>query len=154
MPDGQSGAWWPPDAKDTTVWNAWCHGTPGTGKAFALGAQCGLAEASSELLLDAARGICAANTGGYCLCHGVASRLDALLDIRPALGVVPTWLDAACRADAAVLTALDPYALQTRDVLPRPGAETGGLMTGAAGVTRTLLRYGGRLETGQGRLLP
>lgn len=141
--------WWPVSAEDETAWNAWCHGTPGVVKTLALATTVLGRGADRELLLRAVRGMHAANNPGFCLCHGIASRLDAALDAATA-----SPLAAEAHRDAAILAALDLPRLENAAWRLERGGRARGLMTGAAGVWRTLLRYAGGLENPFRSLLP
>ena len=155
VPEVEDALWWAASASDDTCWNAWCHGTPGIVKAFAAALRVRASEEDRDLLERALRGVFAANNGGYCLCHGVASRLDAYADAR---GVVSEGMGAVLLAqaerDAALLSSLDLASLEQGRRPGLAGEEAGGLMTGALGVSRTLLRWRGRLAGPFGELLP
>ena len=161
--DGTEDArWWPCSREDGSAWNAWCHGTPGVLKAFAAGLHVRAQEADRRLLMQGVRGIMAANNGNYCLCHGVASRLDAYEDARalfpaqkgaPDRGFLRALADEAER-DAALLGSLDLFVLEQAQRRGGAGSEAGGLMTGAAGAVRTLLRHGHGLSGPYGQTLP
>ncbi len=139
---GADGSWWPCSEQDLTVWNAWCHGTPGVAKTLARALHAREHAEDQRLLRRALRGIAQANNSGWCLCHGVASRLDAFADAVPVLDEVRSWGD----ADAALLASLDTHALEQRDCGGEAGAEAGGWMCGAAGVLRTRQRYADALR--------
>ena len=146
-------AWWPPSVDDDTVWNAWCHGTPGIVKTFVQALAVREHPEDRALLRAALHGIAAANNSGWCLCHGVASRLDAYTDARSVTGTAWTEFQPAADQDAAVLAALDLNLLEESQRNGEAGAEAGGLMTGAAGVLRALSRYT-RIDTPVRGLLP
>lgn len=144
--EGVPGAlWWPVSPQDDACWNAWSHGTPGVVKALSA------AEAFPDaraLLPGALAGLRATNNAGYCLCHGIASRLDACLDATLALGnAAPEWLAPQALADAAALAALDLPALEARE-RPEAGDDGIGYMKGAAGVVLTLSRFDHVLRSG------
>jgi serine/threonine protein kinase len=134
--DGRHALWWPVSESDDRCWNAWSHGTPGV--AIALTRAAAVCEAARESLLPAALGITLANNPGYCLCHGIASRLEAYTAVlhvqRDAV------LEAEARRDAALLAGLPLAALEAR-ANPEAGDDGYGLMKGAAGVWRALLRW-------------
>ncbi|MFM1918444.1 MAG: hypothetical protein RLZZ303_78 [Candidatus Hydrogenedentota bacterium] len=144
--EGVPGAlWWPVSPQDDACWNAWSHGTPGVVKALSAA----VAFPPARALLPAAlAGLRAANNAGYCLCHGIASRLDACLDAALALGdTAPEWLAPQALADAAALAALDLAALEARE-RPEAGDDGVGYMKGAAGVVLTLSRFDHVLRSG------
>lgn len=147
--DAGDAVWWPVSATDHTVWNAWCHGTPGVVKTLSLAAAVLGRNADRHLLERAMRGMYAANNPGFCLCHGIASRLDAALD---ASAATPVILDA--HRDAAILAALDLPGIEVAAQHLERGGRSRGLMTGAAGVWRTLLRYSGGFQGPFGAILP
>jgi hypothetical protein len=141
LPGDIPGRWWPVSAQDESCWNAWSHGTPGVLKGLCA-ARRALPDAVAEsLLLDALDGIRSANNAGYCLCHGIASRLDAYIDAACTLADrQPGWLTAEALTDATALAALDLWAIEAR-VRRDAGDDGYGLLKGAAGVVRTLLRF-------------
>lgn len=155
LPVGEEsrGLWWPLAEGDPVVWNAWCHGTPGVLKAFAAADR--LTDGRWGEVIDAAwHGIGMANNPGYCLCHGIASRLDAYIDAIAALGArCPAQLQKEALRDALLLAALDVESLEGNPE-HNNGELARGLMTGAAGVYRTLLRFDGALKFPYGKLLP
>lgn len=144
--EGVPGAlWWPVSPQDDACWNAWSHGTPGVVKALSAAAALPPAR---DLLPGALAGLRSANNAGYCLCHGIASRLDACLDAALALGnAAPEWLAPQALADAAALAALDLPALEARE-RPDAGDDGIGYMKGAAGVVLTLSRFDHVLRSG------
>lgn len=144
------GLWWPFSVDDETCWNAWCHGTPGIAKALARAVRVLGRSEDRELLLRALSGITSANNAGFCLCHGIASRLDAYTDAGEWLGILST----AAARDAAILSALDVYALESCAHGLESSGRSRGLMTGAAGVVRTLARHTGIVNGPFGQLLP
>jgi len=137
-PVSGNAVWWPVSEQDATVWNAWCHGTPGVAKALAQALAIRDDVRDRELLLAALEGMACANNSGWCLCHGVASRLDAFCDAQAVMDVAAS-ADWAGR-DAALLSSLDVHTLERDQCNGEAGAEAGGLMTGAAGVARTMFR--------------
>lgn len=150
---------WPCSTADSAVWNAWCHGAPGIVRALCAAIETRPSTADSVLLVRAVRGMLTMNAAHYCLCHGLASRLEALIAAQPHLDPDEALLARRVAAqDAAVLHSIGLPALLERERAPRrPAAHLGedsGLMTGAAGAIRTLLRYGGHLEGPYARLLP
>jgi lantibiotic modifying enzyme len=136
-PLGEDACWWPPDDEDDTCWNAWCHGTPGVVKTLSQAVSAFGREEDQALLEKALRGMMRANNGGFCLCHGVASRLDAYVDALPHVhGAFRKELKAAAARDVALLESLD------LDNLHGAGGEPAlGLMTGALGVLYALDRW-------------
>jgi serine/threonine protein kinase len=146
--DAPEALWWPVSAQDESCWNAWSHGTPGVLKALCAAYTANPALVPLELLHAALGGIRAANNAGYCLCHGIASRLDAYVDAVTTLGpAAPAWLADAALTDATALAALDVFALEAR-TRPEAGDDGYGLMKGAAGVVRTLLKFDSALRAG------
>jgi len=131
------GIWWPVSRSDETCWNAWCHGTPGVVKALAAGHELDLVDSAS--LRAGLLGMGAANSGELCLCHGVASRLDAYADAFAALPSLraDAAIAASASADRELLAEALHQSLAGKGLL-EPGK---GLMTGLAGVARTLFRY-------------
>ena len=148
--DGNDGCWWPFSPDDGTCWNAWCHGTPGIAKTLAKAVRILGRDKERTLLCRALAGVAAANNAGFCLCHGIASRLDAYADAREWLG--PQL--ARAERDAALLSALDLYALESQAHGLEASGRSRGLMTGAAGAFRTLARIAGTMRGPFGTLLP
>lgn len=144
LPSSNAAAWWPVDADDETCWNAWSHGTPGVVRALS-----SLQEDRDEaLILRGLEGIRSANNAGYCLCHGIASRLDAYVAAAHALrDCAPAWLGQEALRDATTLAALDVFRLEAREH-PEAGDDGYGLMKGAAGVVLTLHRFDRTLRAG------
>ncbi|MBI1319428.1 MAG: protein kinase [Candidatus Hydrogenedens sp.] len=141
---GEPALWWPVSESDDRCWNAWSHGTPGV--VIALASAAALSPAARDALAPAALGITLANNSGYCLCHGIASRLEAYTAALQA-GLPPetaSTIRAEAARDAAILAALPVQDFEAR-VNPEAGDDGYGLMKGAAGVWRTLLRWD-RLE--------
>ncbi len=191
----EDAVYWTCSETDDQVWNAWCHGTPGILKALAKALHVRPNEGDQDLLRRGLRGMCAANNGGYCLCHGVASRLDAYADAGFLIGATnkeqQTYEEGPSKAaeslpsamterstagfpagrspgaeahafaqfavfanaDAQLLAGLDLFGLERARRPGVAGEEAGGLMTGAPGVVRTLLRYRGKLAGPWGDLL-
>ncbi|HNR30320.1 MAG TPA: lanthionine synthetase LanC family protein, partial [Candidatus Hydrogenedentes bacterium] len=147
--DAANAVWWAVSPTDETVWNAWCHGTPGVVKTLSLAAAVLGRDADRELLERALRGVYVANNPGFCLCHGIASRLDAALD-----AAAWTPLPAGAHRDAAILAALDLPALEEAAHGIEKSGRSRGLMTGAAGVRRALIRYAGGTRGPFGIILP
>lgn len=148
VPGEDKARWWPVSDEDEACWNAWSHGTPGVLKGLCA-AHLALPDAVPvSLMTQALEGIRAANNAGYCLCHGIASRLDAYVDAAHALGAQqPTWLRDEALTDAARLAALDVWAIERR-VRPEAGDDGYGLLKGAAGVVRTLSRFDSAFRAG------
>jgi len=134
--DGRPALWWPVSESDDRCWNAWSHGTPGV--AIALARAAAVCEAARESLLPAALGITLANNTGYCLCHGIASRLEAYTAVLQVQR--DAAIEAEARRDAVLLAGLPLAALEAR-ANPEAGDDGYGLMKGAAGVWRALLRW-------------
>lgn len=149
LDDGR-GHWWPFSDGDATCWNAWCHGTPGVVKALARAVGVMGRNADRTLLNLALTGVASANNAGFCLCHGIASRLDAYADAKEYNAAHV----ASARRDAAILSALDTYALESCAHGLEAAGRSRGLMTGAAGVYRTLARYADTVRGPFGLLLP
>lgn len=149
------GLWWSHDAQDRKVWNGWNHGTPGVTRALAairrtLPGACG-----EEFLIQALHGMGAANNGGYSLSQGVASRLDAYAEALPLLSQHHAEpFNGAANLDAAILTAIDAFALEASAGDPPPEGTGQGLMLGAPGVWLTLLRFRQRDFHGHRKWLP
>jgi len=147
VPEGGGAWWWPVSAADASVWNAWCHGTPGVVKALAQAVRVDPTPESRALLMQALDGMRAGNNAELCLCHGVASRLDACVDAWPVVqGDARDALRASAQADAALLASVD---LDRATAPPHVSAEVTeprGLMAGAAGVLRTLLQFFLKIE--------
>ncbi len=154
VPEEEAARYWPVSAKEPAARNAWCHGTPGAAKALAKALSIREDHADLSCAIAAAHGIAAANNPGYCLCHGVASRLDAYTDLLP---ILPENEAAPIRAEAdrdtQLLLSLDLFALERAEATGEAGAESGGLMTGALGAMRALLRYLHLLDGPYGHLL-
>lgn len=142
--------WWPVSRDDGSVWNAWCHGTPGVVKALVRAAAVFPDKVSPDYLAAALRGIAAANNGGYCLCHGIASRVDAYAD---AAALCPGLAAQGIASDAALLRAARFEALHAASP-PGARAEGHGLMTGPAGVWRSIAKAEGAFRGPFGPLLP
>lgn len=154
VPGADHAVCWPCSAADDSIWNAWCHGGPGIIKALAAGLRARDHDTDRALLARAAQGVAATNNGHYCLCHGVASRLDAYMDALPWLeGDALQAVETAAARDAALLAAMEITDAED-PVLGDPEAR--GLMTGAIGVARVLLQFdlGGDVEGPYGKLLP
>lgn len=146
--DAHPGLWWSVSAKDETCWNAWSHGTPGVLKGLCAAWRAIPDAVPLPLLIGALEGIRAANNAGYCLCHGLASRLDAYVDAAHTLAAdQPHWLLGEALADATALAALDLWAIEAR-VRPDAGDDGYGLLKGAAGALRTLLRFDRAFRSG------
>ena len=139
LPIGE-GCWWPVAADDDTCWNGWCHGTPGVLRAISGALRCRPSAADTALAVRALHGMAAANAGNWCLCHGIASRLDAYNEILPLLPEADTaeFLGPA-KADAALLAALVASGLHDAEERPAHDMTHAGIMTGAAGVLQALL---------------
>lgn len=135
VPGTRDALWWPVSRVDATCWNAWCHGTPGIVKTLAAAARAGLADA--PLLHAALRGMCLANNSGPCLCHGIASRLDAMNDCMEVFGQTPP--DALMHAAQNDFDALEAIAASPH-FAPAAEDSTNGLMTGLPGILLTLHR--------------
>lgn len=144
-------AWWAVSENDGACWNAWCHGTPGVVKALARAVRVLNRAEDRALLRRALRGVGAANNPGYCLCHGIASRLDAYADALPVLGQDAAEFEAAALHDRDILASLDHPALDLSSHGLERGGVSRGLMTGAAGVWHVLLRF---QNPGEQSLLP
>jgi len=137
--DGEPNAcWWAVSPEDDAAWNAWCHGNPGVVKFLTMMHANGIV-GDTSLLERAARGVAAANNEDYCLCHGIASRLDAYAAVLNVLDA--PWLRDEADADAVRLRQLDLERLEAVRSDMRPDAEPRGLMTGPMGAYRTLLRH-------------
>ncbi len=151
-----AGLWWPPDERDDTVWNGWCHGTPGVVKVLARAYRV-LGRKEDEVLLEQAMdGVLMGNNSELCLCHGVASRLDAYLDGQAAMGMAfPERFRVAMAEDAGLLMEVVRAQGWGNELDAVQGAGAGsGLMTGFGGLLRVLLRYHGCLGHGAGEVLP
>lgn len=135
--ESEDAVWWPVSTRDEDVWNAWCHGTPGVVKALAAAIEVDGDRRWGVLAERALRGVYCANNAGFCLCHGIASRLDAAVDAAHAGLPLP----AAAHRDALTLQALDLDSLETTAQSLERDGRARGLMTGVAGVYVTLLRY-------------
>lgn len=135
VPGTRDALWWPVSREDDTCWNAWCHGTPGVVKALATAARAGLADA--PLLHAALRGMALANNSELCLCHGTASRLDAMSDCMAIPGFkLPEEALRAARSDFDTLAAIaEPAQFE-----PSGSDMAQGLMTGLPGVLLALHR--------------
>jgi len=141
VPGEESARWWPVSDEDEACWNAWSHGTPGVLKGLCAAHAALPGAVPVSLIVQALDGIRAGNNAGYCLCHGIASRLDAYVDAAEALGAQqPAWLRDEALTDAARLATLDVWAIARR-VRPEAGDDGYGLLKGAAGVVRTLSRF-------------
>lgn len=135
------GCWWPVAADDDTCWNGWCHGTPGVLRALARALGIRPSEADTALAVRGLHGMAAANAGHWCLCHGLASRVDAYNAMLP---ILPEGLAApfqvAAAMDAAALARMVATGIFDPEARPGGDATTGGWMTDSAGVITTLLR--------------
>jgi serine/threonine protein kinase len=141
VPGVLDAAWWAVSENDSACWNAWCHGTPGIVKTLAQAVRVLNRTEDRALLWRALRGVDAANNPGYCLCHGIASRLDAHADALALPDQEATQSEAAALHDTALLAHLDLPALDLSGHGLERGGISRGLMTGAAGPLRTLLRF-------------
>lgn len=139
------GVWWPVSPDDHTCWNGWCHGTPGILLALAEAIRLKVPGDWTTLAARARTGAIAANCGHFCLCHGIASRLEALATIAPLLPPSPE-ADACMARDAALLASLDLESLSAQPAATFQHEDPRGLFTGAAGAFRTLLRARGVLS--------
>ena len=150
------GVWWSPDERDTTVWNGWCHGTPGVVKGLARAYRAVGRVEERVLLEQALEGVASANNSELCLCHGVASRVDAYLDARAALGTdFPDRFRGALDQDVGLLMDVVRRSDWGDELDAVRGAGAGsGLMTGYGGLLRVLLRYHGGLGREAGEVLP
>ena len=141
VPEADDAVWWPVSNHDDACWNAWCHGNPGIVKTLAKAVALLHREEDHVLLLRALRGVATANNPGYCLCHGIASRLDAYADALPVLGDAAAEFAEEAQRDLALLATLDVYPLENEAPSLERGGVSRGVMTGAAGVMRTALRF-------------
>ncbi len=141
---GHPARWWPHAPEDDACWNAWCHGTPGVVQTL-VRAHAVLGQPRYTALARAgAAGMALANNPGVVRCHGRASRLEALCDLRDR-GLLDDAGEALLAADCALLHALPVdhlhyAALEPTGAAPPP---TRGLMTGPLGIWRTLWRAQG-----------
>jgi len=137
--------WWPVSETDERCWNAWSHGTPGVVKALAAASP--YSSEAVGALSSAVRGIGLANNTGYCLCHGIASRLDAYLDALPLLAESDAEAHAEAlaqaSADAEILARMPAHRYEAR-VNPEAGDDGYGWLKGAAGVWWVLARWKSR----------
>jgi len=138
VPGTRDALWWPVSSSDTTCWNAWCHGTPGVIKTLAAAAHAGLAD--TPVLHAALRGMNLANNSECCLCHGTASRLDAVNDCMSIPGfTLPDALRHAAQSDFETLAAAcTPAHFVANGDDDADSAH--GLMTGLPGALLTLHR--------------
>ncbi|MBI2432379.1 MAG: hypothetical protein HYV26_05860, partial [Candidatus Hydrogenedentes bacterium] len=152
QPIDDDAVWWPVSAKDETAWNAWCHGTPGIVKTLSLAALSHGDVNVLALLRRAVRGMALANNAGWCLCHGLCSRVDARVDAaRVEDPGVRELVQRDGPTDAHILEGLDGESLVPASGVRALGDHEGqGLMTGTLGLYRTLLRW--RRLGGGGRL--
>lgn len=132
--------WWPVSSDDATCWNAWCHGNPGILLALTACIDLTNKDKNKQLSTQTAHGMMACNHGGWCRCHGLASRVWAWAEAWPLLRDDATLADQA-RKDAAVLARLALLGPVAEGAINPHAGGGGGLMTGRAGALAACLRF-------------
>lgn len=133
-------AWWPVAAGDDTCWNAWCHGTPGILVALAGLDEPTITDEIHALLPGALRGMAACNHGGWCLCHGLASRVWAWSALWAEVQGRPALVEQA-NLDVSVLMGVVALGPVSNEAQEAHAAGPPGLMTGPAGALAACLRF-------------